>query len=161
MSKLNQDQELMRNILAKEWHTLYAEEIILVMNYAKEQQAIIDDLIYKAKLRESDHQALLVKYQATKKCWEDVSGKCEELKAQLNNMEACYIEKEKELQKINISLEAGLRKNSKNKQKLLGKNIELQKRVDAALKMISINRGFSWGQVSIGQLEQALKGGDE
>ncbi len=62
------------------------------------QQAIIDDLIYKAKLRESDHRALLVKYQATKKCWEDVGGKCEELKAQFNNMEACYIEKKKELE---------------------------------------------------------------
>lgn len=36
---------------------------------------------------------------------------------------------------------------------------ELQKRVDAALKMISINRGFAWGSVSISQLEQALKGG--
>lgn len=44
MSKLNQDQELMSSILAKEWHTLYAEEIILVMNYAKEQQAKIDEL---------------------------------------------------------------------------------------------------------------------
>ncbi len=62
------------------------------------QQAIIDDLIHKAKLRESDHRALLVKYQATKKCWEDVSGKCEELKAQLNNMEACYIEKKKQVE---------------------------------------------------------------
>lgn len=62
------------------------------------QQTIIDDLIYKAKLRESDHRALLVKYQATKKCWEDVSGKCEELKTQLNNMEACYIEKKKEVE---------------------------------------------------------------
>lgn len=104
MSKLNQDQELMRNILAKEWHTLYAEEIILVMNYAKEQQAIIDDLIYKAKLRESDHQALLVKYQATKKCWEDVGGKCEELKTQLNNMEACYIEKKKQVEAVDAVL---------------------------------------------------------
>lgn len=104
-----------------------------------EQQAIIDDLIYKAELRESDHRALLVKYQATKKCWEDVGGKCEELKAQLNNMEVCYIEKKKEveeLQKTNISLEAGLRKNSKNKQKLLGKNIELQKRIDEALQEV-------------------------
>lgn len=62
------------------------------------QQAIIDDLIHKAKLRESDHRALLVKYQATKKCWEDVSGKCEELKAQLDNMEACYIEKKKQVE---------------------------------------------------------------
>ncbi|QGM27250.1 hypothetical protein [Acinetobacter towneri] len=60
------------------------------------------------------------------------------LKAQLNNMETCYIEvaKEKdELQKTNISLEAGLRKNSKNKQKLLGKNIELQKRIDEYKKL--------------------------
>ena len=37
-------------------------------------------------------------------------------------------------------------------------NKELQKRVDAALKMISINRGFAWGSVSISQLEQVLKG---
>lgn len=36
---------------------------------------------------------------------------------------------------------------------------ELQKRVDAALKMISINRGFAWGSVSISQLGQTLKGG--
>lgn len=35
---------------------------------------------------------------------------------------------------------------------------ELQKRVDAALKMISTDRGFAWGAVSISQLEQALKG---
>ncbi|WP_180006327.1 MULTISPECIES: hypothetical protein [unclassified Acinetobacter] len=61
------------------------------------------------------------------------------LKAQLNNMEACYIEKKRqveELQKTNISLEAGLRKNSKNKQKLLGKNIALQKRIDEALQEV-------------------------
>ena len=64
------------------------------------QQAIIDDLIYKAKLRESDHQALLVKYQATKKCWEDMGKKCESLKAQLNNMEACYIEKKKQVEAV-------------------------------------------------------------
>ena len=46
-------------------------------------------------------------------------------------------------------------------EKLLGlrdEKAELQKRVDAALKMISINRGFAWGSVSISQLEQALKG---
>ena len=35
---------------------------------------------------------------------------------------------------------------------------ELQKRVDKALKMISINRGFAWMPESISQLEQALKG---
>lgn len=65
-------------------------------------------------------------------------AKVDNLKAQLNNMEACYIEKNKEveeLQKTNISLDAGLRKNSKNKQKLLGKNIELQKRIDEYEKL--------------------------
>ena len=40
----------------------------------------------------------------------------------------------------------------------MDKSVELQKRVDAALKMISINRGFAWGSVSISRLEQALKG---
>lgn len=73
-----------------------------------EQQAIIDDLIYKAKLRESDHRALLVKYQATKKCWEDVGGKCEELKTQLNNMEACYIEKKKECEESQVRIDEAL-----------------------------------------------------
>lgn len=66
-------------------------------------------------------------------------AKVDNLKAQLNNMETCYIEKKKEveeLQKTNISLEAGLRKNSKNKQRLLGKNIELQKRIDEALQEV-------------------------
>ena len=47
-----------------------------------------------------------------------------------------YEKQIEELQKTNISLEAGLRKNSKNKQKLLGKNIELQKRIDEALVII-------------------------
>lgn len=54
MSKLNQDQELMDSILAKEWHTLYAEEIILVMNYAKDQQAIIDEHTEVIKLQDTD-----------------------------------------------------------------------------------------------------------
>ena len=40
----------------------------------------------------------------------------------------------------------------------MDKSIDLQKRVDAALKMIPINRGFSWRPESISQLEQALKG---
>ncbi|MDC4790787.1 hypothetical protein NQ839_00925 [Acinetobacter baumannii] len=88
-------------------------------------QAKVEELTYKANLRESDHQALLVKYQATKKCWEDIS-------------------KEK---------------------------AELQKRVDAALKLIE-----SWNEIAFDktthwtegyeegcyhcavQLEQALKG---
>lgn len=72
------------------------------------------------------------------KGWNARQGEIDELKAQLNNMETCYIEKKKEveeLQKTNISLEAGLRKNSKNKQKLLGKNIELQKQIDEYEKL--------------------------
>ena len=88
------------------------------------QQAIIDEHTEVIKLQDAD----LRKYEK----------QIESLKAQLNNMEACYIEKKKEveeLQKTNISLEAGLRKNSKNKQKLLGKNIELQKRIDEYKKL--------------------------
>jgi hypothetical protein len=72
------------------------------------------------------------------KGWNARQGEIDQLKAQLNNMEDCYIEKKKErdeLQKTNISLEAGLRKNSKNKQRLLGKNIELQKRIDEYEKL--------------------------
>lgn len=91
----------------------------------KEKQAIIDEHTEVIKLQDAD----LRKYE------KQIEG----LKAQLNNMEACYIEVKKErdeLQKTNISLEAGLRKNSKNKQKLLGKNIELQKRIDEALVII-------------------------
>lgn len=42
-----------------------------------------------------------------------------------------------DLQKTIVSLEAGLRKNSSNKQKLLSKNIELQKRVDLTLNIIT------------------------
>ena len=71
--------------------------------------------------------------------WGKQQAIIDDLKAQLNNMEACYIEVKKqsdELQKTNISLEAGLRKNSKNKQRLLGKNIELQKRIDEALQEV-------------------------
>ena len=86
MSKLNQDQELMNSILAKEWHTLYAEEIILVMNYAKDQQAIIDEHTEVIKLQDAD----LRKYEK----------QIESLKAQLNNMEACYIEKKKECEEL-------------------------------------------------------------
>lgn len=40
-----------------------------------------------------------------------------------------------DLQKTIVSLEAGLRKNSSNKQKLLSKNIELQKRIDEYEKL--------------------------
>ena len=91
------------------------------------QQAIIDDLIYKAKLRESDHQALLVKYQATKKCWEDIGKECEGLKAQLNNMEACYIKKKEEVE-------------------------DQQKRVDGALSFYNIAKS----DVNIGMMQMAI-----
>ena len=82
-----------------------------------------------------------------------------------------------DLQKTIVSLEAGLRKNSSNKQKLLSKNIEMQKRVDAAKQLIEdLNkcyqqdhqnkfeywRGFADSAGILGKrLEQALKGGDE
>lgn len=84
----------------------------------------------------------------------------ESLKEQLNNMEQCYIGKKKqveELQKTNISLEAGLRKNSKNKQKLLGKNIELQKRIDGAVAMLT---GVC-GKVFIGDVVDTLRGAND
>lgn len=48
------------------------------------QQSKVDELQYKAKLHESDHQALLVKYQATKKCWEDMSKEKDELQKRVD-----------------------------------------------------------------------------
>lgn len=97
------------------------------------QQAIIDDLRQRSK-----DEFISITQEWHTKGWNARQGEIDELKAQLNNMETCYIEKKKEaeeLQKTNISLEAGLRKNSKNKQKLLGKNIELQKRIDEYEKL--------------------------
>lgn len=92
MSEINLEEKLCKNL----------EDSCIKAYKAGQQsmQAIIDDLIYKAKLRESDHQALLVKYQATKKCWEDMGKKCESLKAQLNNMEACYIGKKQQVEAV-------------------------------------------------------------
>ena len=92
-------------------------------------------------------------------------AKVDSLKAQLNNMEACYIEKKKaveELQKTNISLEAGLRKNSKNKQKLLGKNIELQKRIDDGLQVIFECRVIGADRIyTCDMAEKALRGDND
>ena len=48
------------------------------------RQTKVDELQYKAKLRESDHQALLVKYRATKKCWEDMSKEKDELQKRVD-----------------------------------------------------------------------------
>ena len=94
---------------------------------------------YERQKRIYPDQSVEELYSEDYKMWQHQQAIIDDLKAQLNNMEACYIEKKKqveELQKTNISLEAGLRKNSKNKQKLLGKNIELQKRIDEALVII-------------------------
>ncbi len=95
--------------------------------------------------------------------WKEKQAIIDDLKAQLNNMEACYIEKKKEveeLQKTNISLEAGLRKNSKNKQKLLGKNIELQKRIDDGLQVIFECRVIGADRIyTCDMAEKALRGG--
>ena len=98
MSEINLEEKLCKNL----------EDSCIKAYKAGQQsmQAIIDDLIYKAKLRESDHQALLVKYQATKKCWEDMGKKCESLKAQLNNIETCYIEKKKECEGLQGQIDA-------------------------------------------------------
>jgi len=64
-----------------------------------------------------------------------------------------------ELQKTNISLEAGLRKNSKNKQKLLGKNIELQKRIDEALEDLEYPTA-PWDE-TIASVVKALRGASD
>lgn len=52
----------------------------------KASQSKVDELQYKAKLRESDHQALLVKYQATKKCWEDMSKEKDKLQKRVDDL---------------------------------------------------------------------------
>ena len=80
MGKLNQDQELMDSILAKEWHALYAEEIILVMNYAKEQQAKIDEL---KKTRSLDEMAINQLAQANQ-VWRT---KCDDLENRIHDAE--------------------------------------------------------------------------
>lgn len=108
------------------------------------QQAIIDDLIYKAKLRESDHQALLVKYQATKKCWEDMGKKCESLKAQLNNIETCYIEKKKQVEAVSQVL------------------CELKESLKDFQEMDLYDKGYRvTTEYVIADLEKALRGGHE
>lgn len=115
------------------------------LNYKELQEKGVFDVPYKAFQFMQEQQAII-----------------DNLKAQLNNMEACYIEKKKEceeLQKTNISLEAGLRKNSKNKQKLLGKNIELQKRIDDGLQVIFECRVIGADRIyTCDMAEKALRG---
>lgn len=102
-------------------------------------------------------------HKVSEMAWNHQQAIIDNLKAQLNNMEACYIEKKKrveELQKTNISLEAGLRKNSKNKQRLLGKNIELQKRIDDGLQVIFECRVIGADRIyTCDMAEKALRGG--
>lgn len=83
------------------------------------RQSKVDELEHKAKLRESDHKALLVKYQATKKCWEDISKEKEELQTQLS------------LQRQRVKAFEEELTNSRNY------GDELQKRVDAAFRVLS------------------------
>ena len=76
-----------------------------------------------------------------------------------------------DLQKTIVSLEAGLRKNSSNKQKLLSKNIELQKRVDEYEKLTTSIRnefnlwtdGREFADVIEAQIEnlEALRGAND
>lgn len=126
----------------------------------KAKEAAIQEMDEVIKMQDAD----LRKYEK----------QIESLKEQLNNMGACYIEKKKqveELQKTNISLEAGLRKNSKNKQRLLGKNIELQKRIDEYEKLTTSIRnefnlwtdGREFADVIEAQIEnlEALRGDHE
>lgn len=137
------------NYWAPEWDSQSCCDQDFVNNFKKgwqHQQAIIDEHTEVIKLQDTD----LRKYEK----------QIENLKEQLNNMEQCYIGKKKELdelQKTNISLEAGLRKNSKNKQKLLGKNIELQKRIDGAVAMLT---GVC-GKVFIGDVVDTLRGAND
>ena len=66
-----------------------------------------------------------------------------------------------ELHKISVALNTETIRQREQVAYYLSKNAELQKRVDAALKIISTNRGFAWRSESISQLEQALKGGSD
>lgn len=137
------------NYWTPEWDSQSCCDQDFVNNFKKgwqHQQAIINEHTEVIKLQDTD----LRKYEK----------QIESLKEQLNNMEQCYIGKKKEcegLQKTNISLEAGLRRNSKNKQKLLGKNIELQKRIDGAVAMLT---GVC-GKVFIGDVVDTLRGAND
>ena len=136
MSEINLEEKLCKNL----------EDSCIKAYKAGQQsmQAIIDDLIYKAKLRESDHQALLVKYQATKKCWEDMGKKCESLKAQLNNMEACYIGKKKQVEAVSQVL------------------CELKKSLKDFQEMDLYDKGYRvTTEYVIADLEKALRGEHE
>lgn len=127
------------------------------------RQSKVDELEHKAKLRESDHKALLVKYQATKKCWEDISKEKEELQRRNQMLNDNIKEQGQKLVYQNEVIET-------QAEKLLGlrdEKAELQKRVDAVKTLIEEYRDpptqdktFQHALSIVAyELEQALKGG--
>lgn len=140
----------------KWFKTTEAYKMLEEQNYFK-----MDLFFFVGARNQYRHSGVQVAYLT----WQHQQAIIDSLKAQLNNMEACYIEKKKEveeLQKTNISLEAGLRKNSKNKQKLLGKNIELQKRIDDGLQVIFECRVIGADRIyTCDMAEKALRGAND
>lgn len=76
--------DLAKDACRKLWDEFSDQINIICRKSYEKQQSKVDELQYKAKLRESDHQALLVKYQATKKCWEDMSKEKDELQKRVD-----------------------------------------------------------------------------
>ena len=132
-----------------------------------------------------DEKLSPVQIVGARKAWQEQQTIIDNLKAQLNNMEACYIERKKqvedqykkvdELQKENAALVHVIKsrdiqlENEKHEydelvNKLVDskmKNTKLQKRVDAALEITKQGIRKQGGDYYLGKLEQALKGGDE
>ncbi len=132
-----------------------------------------------------DEKLSPVQIVGARKAWQEQQTIIDNLKAQLNNMEACYIEKKKqvedqykkvdELQKENAALVHVIKsrdiqlENEKHEydelvNKLVDskmKNTKLQKRVDAALEITKQGIRKQGGDYYLEKLEQALNGGDE
>lgn len=106
------------------------------------QQSKVDELQYKAKLRESDHQALLVKYQATKKCWEDMSKEKDELQKRLDAQT-------KHIETALLAVK-DIHKSARDE------FMEWDFLAEKAPKLCQHMQDLS---VAVGELEQALKGG--
>ena len=86
-------------------------------------------------------------YKGAEWAWQHQQSKIDELQANYDQHDQWLGQRNKDVQELSDIIA-----------KHAAENAELQKRVDAALKMISINRGFAWMPESISQLEQALKG---
>lgn len=131
----------------------------LALQVWQHQQSKVDELEHKAKLLESDHKALLVKYQATKKCWEDISKEKEELQRRNQMLNDNIKEQGQKLVYQNEVIET-------QAEKLLGlrdENAEMQKRVDAALAVLTEYYTGSYDESPdlVVDIEQALKGGSD